>query len=204
MPVQTTRPVQTKTPVRTTRRRVMCRRAGVAASAILLLPALAGCHVKSDKESSNPATSSQATQAIPEENETTVKDAYIVPKFLPGTCTIQVGETADLRFLVTNNRHNQAERLLEVTTPAAESVLIAPGPSMDIPAGRGVAVGEPTSPDQPFTVTLQRVNETAKPGESVYVMFRFEDAGNVGLQVRVDGCPPPPAPPPPPPPAPNP
>ncbi len=70
---------------------------------------------------------------------TAVENAFIVPAFVPGACAIQVGKDAALNFTVTNNRTTGTESLSAVSTPAAQSVDIAPAMTRDIPAGQTIS-----------------------------------------------------------------
>jgi len=165
-----------------------CGRAAVAVGSVVLLLASAGCRVESERKPSDEAKATPSKQGAPE-NDTTVKNASIVPKYANNSCEIPADQPVELKFFIMNNRHNEAERLLSVTTPAADSVIVAPGPTLEIPAGEGLAVGDPNSLDHPFTASLQGVNDNATPGQTVEVIFKFEDAGNIRLQVPVEACP---------------
>jgi copper(I)-binding protein len=128
--------------------------------------------------------------------ETTVENAFIVPNFVPGSCAIQVGDAARLRFTATNNRSTESERLSGITTAAAESVRITPSAPVVIPPRSSVAAGQPiehpggqAAPDEPFTVTVQGLTESARPGTSVDVTFRFEKYGDLEMRVPIEACP---------------
>jgi hypothetical protein len=74
---------------------------------------------------------------------TSVENAFIVPLFVPGECAIQAGDTAKLRFTVTNNRTAETERLLFITTGAADAVRIAPDTGLNIPPKSSITSGQP-------------------------------------------------------------
>jgi copper(I)-binding protein len=127
---------------------------------------------------------------------TAVEDAYIVPTAAPASCAVEVGDVAEIKFTATNNRHNEPERLMSISTAIAEAVQIIPGPGVPIPAGMSISAGQPIeqpapqrTPDQPLTVTLQAVKETVEPGTSVPVIFQFEKSGDLTMDVPVEACP---------------
>lgn len=141
-----------------------------------------GCGSFTTGESSNRGSGSESSQ-------TTVENAYIVPRFLPDSCAIQVGDTAELRLTITNNRAGGVERLEAVTTPAAETVRITPEPPLDVPAGNSIAAGQPVAGSEPFTVTLESINDSVIPAHSVDVTFRFQESGDLTMLVPVEACP---------------
>lgn len=127
---------------------------------------------------------------------TSVENAYIVPAFAPGACAIQVGDTADLRFTVSNTRSADAERLLAITSPAADTVRIAPNATVEILPQTTVAAGQPVenlgnpgAQDEPLTVTLEGLQSVVTPGKSVAVRFEFEQFGPLEMQVPIEACP---------------
>lgn len=151
--------------------------------------ALAGC---GDDENG-----SSARGADTQTDGTSVENAFIVPNAAPGSCAVQVGDTAEIKFTVTNNRHNEPERLMRISTEIADTVQIVPGPGLPIPAGASISAGEPIEqpasadlPDQPFTVTVQSVSRAVEPGMSVPVIFEFEKYGDLPVEVPVEACPP--------------
>lgn len=90
--------------------------AAIAAAALLALLA-AGCGENQvDHDSSNRGS---GTDTAP----TSVENAYR-SQFAPGSCAIQIGDSAQLRF--TANRPAESERLLQITTAAADTVRISP------------------------------------------------------------------------------
>ncbi|MFV9635817.1 hypothetical protein [Mycobacterium neumannii] len=152
------------------------------ATALLVMFLLAGCGSYTTGESTNRGSGSETP-------ETTVENAFVVPRYLPGSCAIQVGESAELRFTITNNRPAEAERLEAITTPAAEAVRIDPSPPIEIAAGTALATGQPVEPGQPFTVTLDGINQTVRPAYNVDVTFRFQKSGELTMPVPVEACP---------------
>lgn len=128
--------------------------------------------------------------------ETTVDNAFIVPDFVPGSCEIQIGGDAHLRFTATNNRSTDSESLSGITTEAAQTVRILAGAPVVIPPRSSVAAGQPiehpgeqTGPDEPFTVAVQGLTESVRPGMSVDVSFRFAKYGDLTLRVPIEACP---------------
>ena len=101
--------------------------------------------------------------------DTSVEDAYIVPLFVPGACSLQVGNRADLRFTVTNNRATETERLREITTDAVDTVRMTPSTLVIEPHER-MAVGEPVAqptpaPGGPKSVNLEGLDIDARSGD---------------------------------------
>ena len=165
------------------------RKAWAFTGGFVLTLTAAACAVDNQTESSNRDVGTDS-------GNTRVENAFIVPKFAPGSCAIQVGDTAELKFTAVNNRHTDAERLIGISTPAANAVVIAPGPSIQIAPGTSIAVGQPIQqpttpapPQQPFTVTLQGTTDAVKPATSVNVTFRFDKSGNLDIQVPIEACP---------------
>ncbi|WP_253867767.1 hypothetical protein [Mycobacterium sp. GA-1285] len=149
---------------------------------LLAVLVLAGCGSDTTGESSNRGSGSETT-------ETTVENAFVVPRYLPGSCAIQVGSSAELRFTVTNNRPVETERLEGISTPAADSVRIAPDPPIEVAAGTSIAAGQPVAQGRPFTVTLEGTKDSVQPAHSVDVTFRFEKSGDITMLVPVEACP---------------
>lgn len=155
----------------------------------LLTTLAAGCGNDVDYNSSNRGS---GTDTEP----TSVENAFIVPKFLPGSCAIQVGDSANLRFTVSNIRPAESERLLGITTDAADMVRISPTATLEIPPKSTIAAGQPVenlddpaAPDEPFTVTLEGMKGNVTPGKSVDVTFRFEKSGELEFLVPIEACP---------------
>lgn len=151
-------------------------------TALLVMFLLAGCGSFTTGESTNRGSGSQTS-------ETTVENAFVVPRYLPGSCEIQVGDTAQLRFTITNNRPAGTERLEAITTTAAETARIEPSPPIEIPAGTALATGQPVEPGQPLTVTLDGITKTVRPAYNVDVTFRFQQFGELSMPVPVEACP---------------
>lgn len=159
----------------------------VAAAAALLTALVAGCGDEADLYSSNRGSNAES-------GTTSVENVFIVPAFKPGSCAIQVGDSADLRFTVSNIRPAESERLLQITTAAADTVRISPDAEVAIPAESTVAAGQPIEnldgpTDTSFTVTLEGLKDGVTPGKSVDVTFLFEKFGELLLRVPVDSCP---------------
>lgn len=149
---------------------------------LLAALSLAGCGNYISGESSNRGSGSETS-------DTTVENAYIVPRYLPGSCAIQVGDTAELRFTIINNRATETERLQQITTPAAEAVDITPSPPLEVPAGASIAAGQAIEPGRPFTVSLDGIKDSVIPAHTVDVTFGFENFGELAMPVPVEACP---------------
>ncbi|OBI79421.1 hypothetical protein [Mycobacterium sp. E740] len=163
-------------------------RRSAAAAGLLTSVLVAGCGGDPDISSSNRGAGTQT-------EETSVENAFIVPRFVPGSCAIQVGDAAALKFTVTNNRSAEPERLLGIDSPAATSIRPAPEATLRIPPRTSIAAGQPVEnvgdgvPDRPFTVSIEGLRESAKPGTSVDMTFHFEKQGDVEMKVPVEACP---------------
>jgi copper(I)-binding protein len=105
-----------------------------------------------------------------------------------------VGDKAKLRFTAINNRDNEAEKLLSVSTDSADAVHLSPPNGVEIAPNSSITAGESTTnaggAGQPsLDVTLQGMRESLKPGMSVDVTFGFEMAGEIKLRTPVEACP---------------
>lgn len=143
---------------------------------------LAGCGSYTTGESTNRGSGSETS-------ETTVENAFVVPHYLPGSCAIQVGDAAELRFTITNNRPVEAEQLEAITTEAAQTARIAPSPPIEVAAGTSLATGQPVEPGRPFTVALDGITASVRPAHNVDVTFRFQKSGELTMLVPVEACP---------------
>jgi hypothetical protein len=162
---------------------------GAAAAGVLMVALVAGC-------GNNPVISSSNRGADSPTEETTVENAFIVPRFVPGSCAIQVGDQAALNFTATNNRAAQPERLLGIESPAADAIRISPTATLQIPPKTSIAAGQPiedtdhpAAADQPFTVSIDGLDASARPGTSVDVTFHFEKHGDLAMKVPIEACP---------------
>lgn len=128
--------------------------------------------------------------------QTSVENVFIAPAYAID-CTLQVDAPAQLSFTAVNDSSSEDETLSEVSTPAASRVeIVAPPQALTIAPGSSIAAGQPVenvedvdAPDQPFRAFMFGLNDSAEPGKSIPVTFTFERAGDITLQVAVDGCP---------------
>lgn len=123
---------------------------------------------------------------------TSVENAYIVPAYVPGRCVIQLNAGGEMRFTVTNDRPVEAERLLGLSTSAAEqariidSVPIAPKSTV----GFGQPAARPGDGDaRGPAVLLDRLDPDLRPATTADVTFHFEDEGDLTLPIPVEACP---------------
>ncbi|MGV0714818.1 hypothetical protein ABQE93_05365 [Mycolicibacterium sp. XJ662] len=167
-------------------RRQGTSRALCAVGATVLIT-LTGCtHDPSGSGSGSPEGSPAAATAV--------EHAYIVPQFIPGRCSISVGGPADLRFTVTNNRPSGIERLLDISTGAADTVQYSSEEPVEIGPGASVSFGQRRV--QPVganrfaipAIELKGLNADARPGTSVDVTFGFERLGDVDVRVPIQPC----------------
>jgi hypothetical protein len=171
--------------VRNTARIRILRGGPALAGAAVLAVGLAGCGHFVIGESNNRGTGSSS-------EDTTVEDAYIVPAFAPGHCAIQIDTGAQMRFTVTNNRSADTERLLNVSTDAAQQARIVS--NADIPPKSRVAFGEPSGQQLDAGATapavrLESLDPKLRPAMASDVTFRFQRAGDITLHVPVEACP---------------
>lgn len=110
---------------------------------------------------------------------TTVDNAFIVPDHAPGKCAIQVGSAANLSFTATNTRPAESERLLGITTEAADTVRVSSTGEMDI---------APKSSEE-FTAAVEGLRDSIRPAMSVDVTFRFLRSGDIEMRVPIEACP---------------
>ncbi|OBG22916.1 hypothetical protein A5765_19335 [Mycolicibacterium celeriflavum] len=159
-----------------------------AAAGLVTTVLVAGCGGDPNMDSSNRGAGSET-------ETTSVENAFIVPRFIPGSCAIQIGDAAALTFTVTNNRITEQERLLGIDTPAAEAIRLSPDATLQIPPETTIAAGQPIEDvgdgavDRPFTASVEGLRETAKPGKSVDMTFHFEKQGDLAMKVPIEACP---------------
>lgn len=148
-----------------------------------LAATVTGCSPDVDHLSTNRGTTSDS-------QSTTVENAFIVPASPPRSCGQQIGDTAHLRFTVTNNRPAERERLTAVHTDAAD-VALAGAATAEIPAGAALAVGQPHAGDAIAAppARLTGLDDRVGPGMSVPVTFTFAEYGPLTLQVPIEACP---------------
>lgn len=124
----------------------------------------------------------------PSELETSVDSAYLVPSYLE-SCEIQVGDSGVLRFTATNTRVTETERLLSVSTPAAENLRFSPPLPVDIPPEQTIAVSRDVEGAPRLTAVVENLDDSARAGTPVDVSFEFERSGVIDIPVSVEACP---------------
>lgn len=128
--------------------------------------------------------------------ETSIENAFVIPAYSE-SCVLQVDAPAPLTFTIANNSDLEAETLLDISTPAADTVtLTGPEDGLEIAPQTRVAVGQPVenvddpeAPDQPYLAILEGVTDDVQPGLNIPVTFTFERAGELNFDVGVDACP---------------
>ena len=141
------------------------------------------------------ANSSSNRGAGTETESTTVENAYIVPRSLPGSCAIQLGDSATLNFTATNTRPTKTERLLNVDVESADGARILPSAQLEIPPKSAIAAGQPIEhngdahSDNAFRVVVDGLDASVRPGMNVPVTFEFQNAGDIVMTVPVEACP---------------
>ena len=120
--------------------------------------------------------------------DTNVENAYIVPTYVPGQCVIQLNAGGEIRFTVTNNSAVETERLLGLSTTAADQARLIE--SVPIAPKSTVSFGEPNTHDASGpAVRLDRLDADLRPATTADVTFQFERAGDLRLPVPVEACP---------------
>jgi periplasmic copper chaperone A len=115
----------------------------------------------------------------------TVGEVSLDDVFLDAEDTVAAGASVPLRGVLTNDAE-QADRLVEVSTPAAGSVRLLDengAPSADgieVPAG-----GQVEAVSGAVRVQLEEVTAPIAPTDTVSVTFTFATAGEVSLDVPV-------------------
>lgn len=159
--------------------------AGLAAATLTLLAA--GCSDDDDAALRSPNRGTGSTT-----QDTTVENVYIVPAFLPGQCAIQLDAGAAMRFTVTNNRDADSEKLIGVSTDAAQAIRLPA--TTEIPPKATVAYGQPHPGDPGGSRTMAPVrmdglDPGVRPATTADVTFHFDRAGDITLPVPVEACP---------------
>jgi copper(I)-binding protein len=156
---------------------------GSSVGCALMLAVAVGCGTDAEIGSS-------ARGASGEDQATSIDNAYIVPSFVPGSCALQEGRTAQLRFTITNGRPLKEERLLTVNTDAADRITVPRDVTVDIAAGESLSAGEPDGASgAPPAVQLVGLRPSVRPATSVPVTFGFKESGNTTVQVPIEACP---------------
>lgn len=155
------------------------------AGAVVLTGGVVSCGEDPVLDSSNRGTGSHT-------QDTTVENAYIVPAYVPGRCAIQLEAGGEMRFTVTNNRALEPERLLGLSTSAAQQARVID--SVDIAPESAVSFGQPNV--QPGddaasgpAVQLDRLDPGLRPATTADVTFHFQQAGDLTMPVPVEACP---------------
>ncbi len=119
----------------------------------------------------------------------TVGELSLDDVFLDAEDTVEAGASVPLRGVLTNDAE-QADRLVGVSTPAAESVQLLDefgAPSADgieVPAG-----GQVEAVSEAVRMQLEQVTAPIAPTDTVPVTFSFATAGEVTLDVPVTAGP---------------
>lgn len=127
--------------------------------------------------------------------DTTVENAYLVPRSLPGSCAMQVGDSAMLSFTATNTRSEEAERLLNIDVESADGARILPSEQMEIPPKSSIAATQPieqdadAKSDNTFRVVVDGLDPAVRPGMNIPITFEFQNAGDIAMAVPVEACP---------------
>ncbi|PRC43361.1 hypothetical protein C6A85_000000105765, partial [Mycobacterium sp. ITM-2017-0098] len=113
------------------------RRSGSAlAGTAMLMMSVIGCGEDPVLDSSSRGSGSHT-------DDTSVENAYIVPTYVPGRCALQLNAGGAMRFTITNNRPAEPERLLGISTSAAEQARVIG--SVAIPPKSTVSFGQPNA-----------------------------------------------------------
>jgi periplasmic copper chaperone A len=154
------------------------RRGRWAAAGAACLVALAGCDAGNDAETlqETPDTAGVAG---------TVGQVSLDDVFLDAEDTVAAGGSVPLRGVVTNDAE-EADRLVVVTTPAAQSVQLLDESGQASPDGIEVpAAGQVEAVTGSVRMQLEGVTGPIAPTDTVRVTFTFATAGEVALDVPV-------------------
>jgi len=149
-----------------------------AAAGLACALALGAC------DAGNEAETAQETPDVAG-TDGTVGQVSLDDVFIEADGTVDTGGSAPLRGALTNDAE-QADRLVGVTTPAAQSVQLldesgAPSPSgIELPAA-----GQVDATTGAVRMRLEAVTEPIDTTDTVRVTFTFETAGHVDLDVPV-------------------
>lgn len=163
----------------------LCISGSALAGIATLMMSVVGCGEDPVLDSSSRGSGSHTA-------DTSVENAYIVPTYVPGRCALQLDAGGAMRFTITNNRPAETERLLGLSTSAAEQARVIG--SVAIPPKSTVSFGQPNA--EPGAgdasgppVLLDRMDPGLVPATSADVTFHFERAGDLTFPVPVEACP---------------
>ncbi|MGY1690798.1 copper chaperone PCu(A)C [Geodermatophilus sp. SYSU D01105] len=154
------------------------RRARWVAAGVAGVLALAGCDAGNDAETAEETPDVAGVDG-------TVGQVSLDDVFLDAEDTVAAGASVPLRGVLTNDAE-EADRLVGVTTPAAESVQLldesgaASPDGVELPAG-----GQVEAVTGPVRMQLEGVTGSIAPTDTVQVTFTFDRAGEVALDVPV-------------------
>ncbi|WP_253662265.1 copper chaperone PCu(A)C [Williamsia maris] len=160
----------------------MTMRTLAVAMTLSALAALTACGSDDDGGSSNRGSGTE-TDPI------SVENVFVVPAAVPGNCTVQIGGTAALRYVVSNSSSTTPDRLVSISTAQAERVETAPALPVDIPVNTTTGSGQPARGADALTTRLVGLRDAAAPGVSFDVRFTFATAGEITVRVPVEACP---------------
>jgi periplasmic copper chaperone A len=158
------------------------RRTSLTAWTAVGLLVLAGCDAGQEAETAQETPDVAGVDG-------TVGEVSLDDVFLDAEDTVEAGGSVPLRGVLTNDAE-QADRLVGVSTPAAESVQLLDengGPSTDgieVPAG-----GQVEAVSGAVRMQLEGVTAPIAPTDTVSVTFTFATAGEVALDVPVTAGP---------------
>ncbi|MGY1641746.1 copper chaperone PCu(A)C [Geodermatophilus sp. SYSU D00703] len=154
------------------------RRVAAVAAGVAGVLVLAGCDAGNDAETIQETPDAAGVDG-------TVGAVSVDDVFLDAEDTVEAGASVALRGVFTNDAE-EADRLVGVSTPAAESVALldesgqVSADGIELPAG-----GQVDAVTGAVRVQLEGVTGPIAPTDTVRVTFTFETAGDVGLDVPV-------------------
>lgn len=157
----------------------MLRRAGVAA-ALIAMTSMAGCGEDTESGSSNRGSGTDT-------NPISVEDAFIVPRSINAFCSLQVGDSASMRYAVSNSSTTAGDQLVGIRTD--EAARVETTPSLPIAVGVAAIVRSDVGSGAQLSTRLVGLTNSARPGISFDVTFRFATVGDVVVRVPVEACP---------------
>ncbi|MGY1663583.1 copper chaperone PCu(A)C [Geodermatophilus sp. SYSU D00705] len=149
-----------------------------AAAGVVAVLALAGCDAGNEAETLEETPDTAGVDG-------SVGQVSLDDFFLDAEDTVAAGASVPLRGVVTNDAED-ADRLVGVTTPAAQSVQLLDESGQASPAGIEVpAGGQVEAVTGPVRFQLEGVTDPIAPTDTVRVTFTFRSAGEVALDVPV-------------------
>ena len=161
----------------------------VAAAVVVLAPAVAGCGAGQHAQTAEQVTAA----AVGRVGDISVLDVeFLFDRPVAGDEVYRIGAVAPLAVTIVNDGR-EADRLVRVSSPIATTGLVV-AEGLAIPGGQTLTAGQTglvASMEVPYEddaglIALAGLREPIRSGISYPVVFGFERAGDVLVQVPVD------------------